>query len=405
MFKSLIRNIAAICLAVSLFVSYPVAVLLAAQDSAAGDKAASTADAGKQEEESTEPPQRRIQDLEPGQWEPLFELGESIYPSVVISTATFKTGLWDDKQHIGDRWGVIGIVVRGTEDNCPIKVEMSGSGFIKPSEFTGTLESKDTVYCVYPDLKYDYEKLLAVKQTVPEMISFKVTIAGKAEPEKTVRVQVRPINECVFNFQDSSGNINDVSFFFAAYVNENHPFISQIMKEAMVAGKVSAFTGYSDDAESVMSEIDAIWQTLKRRGMRYSTMPASADDDDPYLSSQYVRLLGESVNYSQANCVDGSVLMASVFRKMGLDASLVEFPDHMLVAVNLDSDGKETAFIETTALSDSTLDEAMASGYEQYSENRDKFDSKKDEDQAYNIVNVQNARVMGIMPIKDVSAK
>lgn len=346
---------------------------------------------------------RTLPRLGPGGWEPLFELGESIYPSVVISTATLKEGIWDDKEHLGDPWGFIGVAVRGSENNCPVKVEISGESFIKPSVYTGVLPEKDTVYCIYPSLIYDYEKLLAVKQTVPEILSFKVTVGNSKSQENIVRVQVRPVNECVFNFVDSSNNTNDVSFFFAAYVNENHPFISQIMKEALAAKRVDSFEGYSGDKESVISEIEAIWDTLKNHGLHYGTMTASADDDNPYIDTQYVRLMGESIRYAQANCVDGSVLMASIFRKLGLDVSLIELPSHMFIAVNLDSEGKETAFIETTDLSSSTLEEAMEEGSDEYEADKDKFDSSNPEDQAYNIVNIQAARVQGIMPIKDSS--
>lgn len=383
----------------------PVSFLYPADGMAAPAEAPASGDADKADEDADKAEPRKLPQLQPGEWEPLFEMGESIYPSAIISTATLKGGLWDDtdKEHLGDPWGIIGIAVRGTGNNCPITVEISGGSFIGPSTFTGTLSDKDKVYCVYPELKYDYEKLLAVKQTIPEILSFKTSIGAKAHAEKTVRVQVRPVNECVYNFADSSGNINDVSYFFAAYVNENHPFINSIMKDAIAAKMVGSFAGYQGDRDDVMAEIEAIWNTLKDRGMHYSTMPASADDDNPYISSQYVRLLGESIDYSQANCVDGSVLMASIFRKIGLDTSLVEMPEHMFVAVNLDSEGKETVFIETTELADSSLDEAIQSGNEKFEENKDKFDSQKPEDEGYNIINIQAARDNGIMPIKDSS--
>jgi len=386
-------NLTYILLLASLFIFTDTSTVRCAKD-----------DQGAQEAASDDVPDRILPQLEQGQWEPVFEMGESIYPSVAISTATLKMGIWNDDQHIGDPWGLIGITVRGTENNCPIKVEISGGNFVKPSVFSGVLPNKDTVYCVYPDLKYDYEKLLNVKQTVPETLSFKVTVGKKADPEMNIRIQVRPVNECISYFVDSSGNINDVSMLFAAYVNENHPVISQIMKDALASEMVDSFGGYQGTEDDVAGEIEAVWEALKNRGVRYSTITASADDDNPYIGSQYVRLLGESVNSSQANCVDGSVLMASIFRKIGLNAGLVEMPGHMFVTVNLDQEGKNTAFIETTMLGSSSLEEAMDKGYEQYSENKDKFDSKKEDEQNYNIVDIQTARVAGIMPIKDSSA-
>jgi hypothetical protein len=95
--------------------------------------------------------------------------------------------------------------------------------------------------------------------------------------------------------------------------------------------------------------------------------------------------------------------MASIFRRMELNVSLVMTDNHMLIAVSLDKDGNDLVFIETTAISDSTLDEAIEAGNEVYEENRARFESDKDEDHEFKIIDVQAARSMGIMPIKDSS--
>ncbi|MBP7056770.1 MAG: hypothetical protein KBB52_07950, partial [Candidatus Omnitrophica bacterium] len=93
------------------------------------------------------------------------------------------------------------------------------------------------------------------------------------------------------------------------------------------------------------------------------------------------------------------------FRRIGLNTRLVILPDHMMVAVDLDENGKETVYIETTMISYSTLGEAIKEGYDQYSENKDRFDSEKEGDEDYHIADIQNARSIGIMPIKDSAAK
>jgi hypothetical protein len=247
-----LRPICALFLASLFIFTDPTSVTCLAEEKSALSIPSKSEDSKKQEEDADAVPDRKLPDLKSGAWEPLFELGESIYPSVAISTATLKEGIWDDQKHIGDPWGLIGIAVRGTENNCPVRVEISGGNFVKPSVFTGELPDKDTIYCVYPDLKYDYEKLLNVKQTVPEMLSFKVKIGKKAEPEKSVHVQVRPVNECISYFIDSSGSINDVSVLFAAYVNENHSVINQIMKDALTSKRVDSFGGYQGDRKSVV---------------------------------------------------------------------------------------------------------------------------------------------------------
>lgn len=390
------------CLSVFVWLHVSISHAVSSGDSAA---ALQNGQSGENKESGgEEAPDRKLPDLKPGEWEPVFELGQSIYPSFAISTATLKEGMWDDKEHLGDPWGTIGIAVRGTSEDCPVAVQVSGGGFVAPSIFTGRLPDPAKVYCIYPDLKYDYEKLLKVKQTVPESLTFRVTIDGKSYPEKTVRVQVRPVNECVSSFQDSSGNTNDVSFLYAAYVNENHPFINRILQEAAASGRVDGLSGYQGEKDDVKNEIEAVWNTLKSHGLSYSSVTTTEDDEDPYIDTQYMRLLGESLHYAQANCADGSVLMASILRRMELNVSLVMTDDHMLIAVSLDRDGNDPVFIETTAVSDSTLDEAIDAGNEVYEENKARFESDKDEDREFKMIDIQSARSMGIMPIKDSSA-
>jgi hypothetical protein len=410
--KSVIRKIAFVMVIISLFVFAGAGDFLYFRGSKS--EAAQKADSDDEKQEKNivkDAPERSLPKLEPGRWEVLFEIGKGIYPSVIISTATLKAGLWEDedKQHLGDRWGIIGVAVRGTKNDCPVKVEISGDSFIKPGVYDGSLADKDTIYCVYPYLKYDYNKLVRVKQPIPETLNFKVKIGDRSYPEKRLRVQVYPINECVYIFVDSSGGVNDVSYFLAAYVNENHPFINQILKEAMLSNKVDSFAGYSDGLEegakeSVTSEIEAIWAALQARGIRYSGMPPGAEEGNPYLESQHIRLLGESINYTQANCVDGSVMMASIFRKIGLNTRLVTVPGHCFVGVSLDKEGKDYIYIETTDLGQTSFEQAVEDGNEEYSKGKGRFDSDKKGDEEYHIVDIQDARSLGIMPIKDAGS-
>ena len=56
-------------------------------------------------------------------------------------------------------------------------------------------------------------------------------------------------------------------------------------------------------------------------------------------------------------------------------------------------------------IGESSLDEAIASGNEQYEENKDRFDSELPEDEDYHITSIAEARRLGIMPLKDHAAK
>jgi hypothetical protein len=67
---------------------------------------------------------------------------------------------------------------------------------------------------------------------------------------------------------------------------------------------------------------------------------------------QRVRSLAQSLEDRAANCVDGSVLMASLLGAVNLDAALVRVPGHMFLQVALDRAGTRHAYLETTLLND-----------------------------------------------------
>src|SRR6185503_5020189 len=78
------------------------------------------------------------------------------------------------------------------------------------------------------------------------------------------------------------------------------------------------------------------------------------------VNSQHVRMIDESINNAQANCVDGSVLLASLLRKIGIEPMLVMVPGHCYLAFHLDEEGKEVAALETTLLGSSVTGDATA---------------------------------------------
>ncbi len=346
-----------------------------------------------------------VEQLKPGEWTPLFDLGFCLFPSMIVSTATINvtTDNADQMQErIGEWWGTIGIAVCSPRKDSPLKVEIFSSTYIKHSTFKIVLPEANALYLIYPPLKYEYEKLLQVGQTTPEDLTYKVTIDNKDPEEEVFRFQVRPINDCIYYYVNAEGEDLDVGYFFAAYVNENHPGIEKILQECLKSGKVESFAGYSGTPHEVSLEIKAIWETLAKKGIRYSSINTTSGEDDD-LSSQHVRLLGETLTNTQANCVDGSVMLASILRKIGLNVSLVLIPGHMLISVNLDEDGKNHICIETTMMGTSSFEDAVEEGNQEYAESEKKLNSDTDDNGDYQLINIAFARRIGIMPIKELS--
>ena len=144
---------------------------------------------------------------------------------------------------------------------------------------------------------------------------------------------------------------------FAAYVNEQHPFVDTVARESLDSNIVESFTGYqSGDPSEVYRQVYAVWHALSSRDLRYSNITTSVAQNR-MVGSQHVRLIDQSINNAQANCVDGSVLMASLLRKIDIEPVLVLVPGHCYLAFALDDKGKVFVGLETTLLG-ASLDDA-----------------------------------------------
>jgi hypothetical protein len=295
---------------------------------------------------------------------------------------------------------------------------------MEESEFSGELAEDAKSLLIHPKISYKYDALAKVDQTVPLDITVAVKLDDKDLGKKTVTTTLRSINDCLFGVEeeheDGDTETSDYSWLFSAYVNENHPWVDKVLKEALETRLVSSFDGYqSEEAESVIMQVFAIWNVMQRRGFRYSDITTTGAESEG-VYSQHVRLFDQSLDASQANCVDGTVLFAALLRKIGLHPCLVLVPGHMFLAFYVDDDtllGLETTMLgakDLPALDKKTktrlknleehknqeswesFEAAIAAGTQAIEENWEKFES---EELNFQIIDLAEAREAGILPI------
>ena len=337
----------------------------------------------------------------------------AIYPSLILATATIKDdGSPDDPSdatHYGDPMATLGVLLRNVRKDDKITVEVTADAVIKPSKVTFTAKASELLVTAAPKVKFDFEALGKVTQTRPINVTFKVTRNGKAEDDLDEVMSLRQINDCPFAVisptPKKSGKAPvepiDIRFMFAAYVNENHPQVDQILKEAKATGLCDSFKGYQGTEQDVMRQINSIWVALQRRGITYSSITNTTPNKGVY--AQHVRFLDESINMTQANCVDGSVLMASVLKKIEIKTCLVLVPGHCYLAFysNDPEKGGKLYGVETTMLGlKSTLSDAINKATFQ-ADNSIQKNAKKfqQENSGFMLVDLDDARELGIMPI------
>lgn len=374
---------------------------------------------------------------------PITGWDDQLFPSYLVATATIRLSdeeveelddeaseldvaavesVGDEAELLGDEQGVLGVSLVAPRAGAEVKVTVECDSVLEPSVFRGALDEAGKTYDIFPRIAYKFAALAKHTQSSPVSVTFRVEIDGREE-QQTATLTLRSINDCPFALVDEDGEVIDVSFMFAAYVNEQHPFVDKVLREALDEGVVRSFTGYqSNEPAEALRQVFALWTALSARDVRYSSITKSAAANST-VYSQHVRLLHESINNAQANCVDGSVLLASLLRKIGIEPALVIVPGHCYLAFALDADGENLVGLETTLLGAEPGDDAedvagideiidpqwheepawktfcaaLATANADLEKNAEQFADESAAD--YQIIPVAGARQMGVLPI------
>lgn len=329
---------------------------------------------------------------------------------------------WENYEVFGNPRGVLGVNLVSPGADVPVEVTIASKEIMQTSTWSGTLGEEGVASMVFPDIRFLYRVLTGNKQSIPVPVTYRVTVGDEDPEEQTVTITLRSINDCPFTVLQEDGSVLDVSYLFAAYVNEQHPFVDKILREALDRDIVDSFTGYqSGDPNEVYRQVYALWDALTQRDVRYSNITTSAAENQ-VVWSQHVRLIDESINNAQANCVDGSVLLASLLRKIDIEPGLVLVPGHCYLAFSLDAEGKKWVGLETTLIGSSldetpkleelsevvdeewskesswsTFAQAVALGNKDLEAQRERLEDPNNAD--YQFIPVARARRMGILPI------
>lgn len=236
----------------------------------------------------------------------------AIYAAIGRSPVLIETGYTR-----GDLDAPFEIVVTPIRDDMRCEVEVVSDGLIQQGRWQGTLGRADRPHSVLPSIQWDREGLANRLEPGVADLLVGVTLDGtRTELRRTVRV--RPIREANLGQSDS----------FAALVNEDHPWIDPLLREAIDLGALDSYDLIDEERyERVFQTVFAVWASMRNRGITYSSIGRTSME-----GSQYVRSLDEIVRHRQANCADGSLAFASILRKLDIPAAIVLLPGHMLVA-------------------------------------------------------------------------
>jgi hypothetical protein len=247
---------------------------------------------------------------------------------------------------------------------------VSADRFINESTETFDIVEDAKFVVIFPRVAYDYTALRRNTQTTFMNLSSSVRRGGQSVGRTiTEKWQIHQINDCPLTVETQTilkhGLVSkkhaSMRSTLAGYVNENHPWIDTLLREAKETGICNEFIGYQGGREMIWPQVAAIWAALQNRGLSYSSITTTTASER--FSFQHVRFLDQSISASQANCVDGSVLLCSILRKIGLNVGIMLVPGHAYVCVSNQENKQFIACIETTMLGTSDLRSAMKMAY------------------------------------------
>jgi hypothetical protein len=159
----------------------------------------------------------------------------------------------------------------------------------------------------------------------------------------------------------------DLSHYYGAWVTPHVRPVQERLRRAADLSGSGMIWGYQRGAEAVTKQVAALYQSLKEAGVTYvnSVIDYGAAAGQ---ATQRTRLPRESLTQRSANCIDGTVLMASLLEGASLNAALVLVPGHAFVGWQAEDGGKDWRFLETTMIGHADFEAACKSGQRQHDE-------------------------------------
>jgi len=206
--------------------------------------------------------------------------------------------------------------------------------------------------------------------------------------DQTKTIKVLPRGDMLWRDDDGS----DLTILIAGWVTPHDPVINKVLSLAKERMSDRSFFGYqiTDQKRQIIRtyhETRAIYTTLREDlGISYVNTPTSFSPG----ASQRVRLPRESIEEKSANCIDGTVLLASCLEALGYEVSIMLVPQHAFLSVRGAPGSNQYVFVETTVMGQNNFETSVKRGNRNY---------QKALKTGYKEVNINDCRRLGINPM------
>ena len=233
------------------------------------------------------------------------------------------------------------------KDNSVLRIVMDSSVMNYVTIFQANMPEKGKEYIFYPLVKWKYDNLIKLRQPGKVDFTFTCYINDEEVDVKNMRLSYRSINECLLGLRDSANKYIDYRWMFAAFVNEDHPWLDVMLNNILDQHLVNRFAGYQLGEKEVLNQVFAIWYFIQNKGIKYSSI-SNTSKYSKQVNSQYIRFFDEVYRNQQANCIDACAFMASILKKIGIMPVIFVEPTHAYLGFYKDKSKKKLVLLETT---------------------------------------------------------
>ena len=224
-----------------------------------------------------------------------------------------------------------------SEDLRDIVIECSGEFFAPTrSNVIDIIKAEKSVRLQGVDLQLIPTKVASITEKTLTTFSVKVNVNASNEADcttvfaKDYQIDIMPYDQWL--------GTSILPQCLASFVIPNHPAINNIVvKAAQILkdlSKSSSFTGYqSGNSNEVRKQIAAIYGALHAENIVYRPMPASFE-----TVGQRITLPDQVLSSKLGNCIELSLLFASILESVGIHSGIVLQKGHAYLAVWLVDD-------------------------------------------------------------------
>ena len=272
-------------------------------------------------------------------YNPLYD--NQLYPSLILGAGNSPL--------ITQNSPLFFIAVTAPTDNAVLRVVIDSSALNYVTIIQEILPHRGERYTFTPSLKWKYDVLRTRRQPSSVDLTFTCYINDEEVDLKNLHLSCRSVNECPLSLV-YDGRVSDFRALFAAYVNEDHPYIEHILTDVIDQGNVKRLAGYQNGTAAVRQQVFAVWYYALERGLTYSSITCTSNPSSR-ANVQHIRFFDEVYSSRQANCVDACVFFASILRKIGLKPVIFVEPCHAYLGYYTDKNRRNISLLETTITS------------------------------------------------------